>query len=132
MSRLTLTSDKLADALEKELTVYHEEVNEGLRQVTRDSMAKLVKQTKATAPVGKRHGQYRKNITADFRGLKRGSRSVSATWYVRAPDYRLTHLLVHGHETKSGGRTRPNPFLENAVNQVLPEYETAVQEVLKK
>lgn len=132
MSRVTITSDQLAAAVEQELTIYHEEVNEGLRQVTRDSMTKLVRQTKATAPTGRRNGQYRKNITADFRGLKRGSRHVSATWYVKAPDYRLTHLLVHGHELKGGGRTRANPFLENAVAQVLPEYEQAVQEVLKK
>lgn len=122
----------LGAALEQELTIYNEEVNEGLRRVTEDSMKKLVKLTKATAPTGKRNGQYRKNITADYKATKGKSRKVSATWYVRAPDYRLTHLLVHGHDKKNGGRTRANPFLENAVNQVLPEYEQAVQEVLKK
>ena len=94
-------------------------------------MKKLVKLTKASAPVGKR-GNFKKNITADYKATRGKSRKVSATWYVRAPDYRLTHLLVHGHDKKNGGRTKPNPFLENAVNQVLPEYEQAVQEVLKK
>jgi hypothetical protein len=124
--------DALGEALEQELGIYSEEINEGLREVTRSSMQKLVKLTKATAPTGKRNGQYRKNITADFSGTRGRSRKVSATWYVKAPDYRLTHLIVHGHDKKNGGRTRANPFLENAVNQVLPEYEQAVQEVLKK
>ena len=123
--------DALGDALEKELTIYGEEINEGLRQVTETSMKKLVKLTKASAPVGKR-GSFKKNITADYKGTRGKSRKVSATWYVRAPDYRLTHLIVHGHDKKDGGRTRANPFLEDAVNQVLPEYEQAVQEVLKK
>jgi hypothetical protein len=122
--------DELGAALEKELTIYSEEVNEGLRQVTETSMKKLVKLTKASAPVGKR-GSFNKNITADYKGTRGKSRKVSATWYVRAPDYRLTHLIVHGHDKKDVGRTRANPFLVNAVNQVLPEYEQAVQEVLK-
>ena len=127
----TVKPNALGEALAKELTIYGEEVNEGLRQVTEASMKKLVKLTKETAPVGKR-GKFKKNITADYKSTRGKSRKVSATWYVRAPDYRLTHLIVHGHDKKNGGRTRANPFLENAVNQVLPEYEQAVQEVLKK
>ena len=123
---------ELGAAMERELTIYSEEVNKGLREATRSSMQKLVKLTKATAPKGKRNGKYRRSITSDLKGTEGTSRKVSATWYVRAPEYRLTHLLVHGHDKKNGGRTRANPFLKNAVDQVLPEYEQAVQEVLKK
>lgn len=131
MGKITITADKLAQALGQELTLYHEDVLENLREATRQSMADLVKKTRATAPVGHR-GNFRKNISGDFRGLKRGSRHVSATWYVKAPDYRLTHLLVHGHATKDGGRTKADPFLENALNETLPEYEQAVREAIKK
>ena len=53
-------------------------------------------------------------------------------WYVKAPDHRLTHLLVHGHATRNGGRTKPDPFLHNALADVLPEYEKAVEEAVKK
>lgn len=130
MSRLTITPGELADALSRELTIYHEEVEERLRDATRESMAKLVKKTKATAPKGKR-GNFRKNIAGDFRGLKKGNRNIKATWYVKAPDYRLTHLLVHGHATKDGDRTKADPFLEKALNEVLPEYEKAVEEAVK-
>lgn len=130
MGRITITSDKLADAVAKELTIYHEEVNEKLREVTRQSMADLVRKTRATAPSGKR-GAFRKAIAGDFRGLKKGGRKVSATWYVKAPHYRLTHLIVHGHATKNGGRTKSNPFLQNALDQVLPEYEKGIEEALK-
>jgi hypothetical protein len=129
MGRITITSDKLADAIEQELTIYHEDVNEKLREVTRKSMADLVRKTRATAPTGKR-GLFRKAIAGDFRGLKRGSRKVSATWYVKKPHYRLTHLIVKGHATKNGDRTKADPFLSNALDEVLPEYENEIKEVL--
>jgi hypothetical protein len=117
------------------LTVYSEDVNEKLRQITQETMKQLVKETKATAPRGRRNGQFRRNIAADYSGLRKSSRglrgqNVKSVWYVKAPDYRLTHLIVHGHATKDGGRTEANPFLQNALDKVLPEYEQKVQEVL--
>lgn len=117
------------------LTIYTEEVNEKLRVITTESMKQLVKETKASAPVGRRKGQFKKNITADYSGTRRSARglrgqNVHATWYVKAPDYRLTHLLVNGHATKDGDRTNPDPFLQNAVDHILPEYEQKVQEAL--
>lgn len=130
MGRVTITADKLAGAIKEELTIYHEEVNEKLRSVTRESMADLVHKTRATAPVDQ--GDFKKAIAGDFRGLARGLRSVSATWYVKAPHYRRTHLLVNGHATVNGGRTKPNPFLENALAEVLPEYEQKVKEAISK
>lgn len=129
-------ADNLSTQMERVLTVYNEEVNEKLREITESSMKELVKKTKATAPRGRRNGEYRKKISADYsRVRKKGARglqgnNVSATWYVRAPEYRLTHLLVHGHATRNGGRTNANPFLQNAIDTVLPEYEQKVQEAL--
>ena len=130
MGRVTITSDKLADAIEQELTIYHEDVNEKLREVTRRNMADLVRKTRATAPEGKR-GEFRKAIAGDFRGLARGSRKVSATWYVKKPHHRLTHLIVKGHATKNGDRTKANPFLQNALDEVLPNYENEIKEALQ-
>lgn len=130
MSRVGITPDKLAGAIEKELTIYGEGVEEKLRNATRKSMATLVKKTKATAPKGKR-GKFAKSITSDQRELKGKGRKISATWYVKAPDHRLTHLLVHGHATKDGGRTKADPFLSNALAEVLPEFEREVEEALK-
>lgn len=128
-------ADDLGTQMEQVLTIYSEEINDKLRTITTESMKKLVKETKATAPIGKRHGRFKRNIAADYSGTRRSARGlrgqkVSATWYVKAPDYRLTHLLVKGHATNGGGRTNPNPFLQNAVDQVIPEYEQKVQEAL--
>jgi hypothetical protein len=129
MAKITLTADKLAQAINQELTTYHEETLEKLRRATRQSMADLVKKTRATAP--ERTGAFRRHISGDFSGLARGLHTVQARWYVKAPHYRLTHLLVHGHAKPDGGRVKGDPFLENALNEVLPEYEKAVEEALK-
>ena len=131
--------DQLGAAIEQQLTIYSEEVNEKITAATEASMTKLVERTKATAPTGAR-GSFRKNITSDSRQLRKAKRSahgglhgrvIKSTWYVKPPDHRLTHLLVHGHATRNGGRTKANPFLQNALDQVLPEYEAKVKEVIE-
>ena len=130
-----MANTDLGTQMTQVLTSYNETINEQIAEVTRSSMKQLVKETKATAPRGRRNGQYRKHIAADYSSLNRRSNrltglKVSATWYVKAPDYRLTHLLVHGHATRNGGRTTPNPFLQNAVDRVVPEYERRIEEVI--
>lgn len=127
---------ELGAAMENALEIYSQAVQDALVDVTETWMNTLVRQTKQTAPRGRRNGQFRKNITADYQELRRvkslRGRTIRATWYVKAPDYRLTHLLVHGHATSNGGRTRANPFLKNAVDAVLPEYEREIEEVLRR
>lgn len=118
----------LGAAVAQELTIYHGSIIEKLDSLSNDAAKKLVKQTKATAPVGAR-GSFKRNIASE--PLKKDKNGSTYVWYVKPPDHRLTHLLVHGHVTKDGGRTRPDPFLKNAVDQVLPEYEKAVEEAIK-
>ena len=125
----TVSLENLGEAIEQELTLYAKEVQEGVEAAAATSMKKLVKLTRASAPVGNR-GSFKKNITSTKK--KRGPRDVQQIWHVKAPDARLTHLLVHGHATKDGGRTKADPFLQNALDQVLPEYERAVEEAIRK
>lgn len=126
---------EMGAAMENVLEIYSQDVQDAIVDVTETWMKTLVHETKRTAPRGPRNGQFRKNISADYRELRRvksmRGRTIRATWYVKAPDYRLTHLLVHGHATKDGGRTRPNPFLQNALDFVLPGYEYELEEVLR-
>lgn len=117
----------LGAAIREELTVYHKNVVEGLDAAGDKAVKALAKKTKATAP--KDRGEYRKAISSKL--LKKSSRGSTFVWFVKAPYYRLTHLLVRGHEKRNGGRTRADPFLQNALDQVLPEYEKDVKEALQ-
>lgn len=119
----------LGAAIGQELTIYHTEIVEKLDAAGDSAIKKLVKLTKATAPKGER-GSFQRSISS--KRLKKDKRGSVHVWYVKPPDYRLTHLLVHGHATKDGGRTKADPFLKNALATVLPEYEEAVKEAIKK
>ena len=125
-SRVKITG--LGDANSQELTLYSQEVTEQVDRISEESVKQLVALTKPNAPIGER-GEFRKNIASKCLVKKRtGSTYV---WYVKGSSSRLTHLLVHGHETRDGGRTRANPFLKNACDKVLPEYEAAIERTIK-
>ena len=119
----------LGAAIGQELTVYHAQVVEKLDAAAAATAEELVKRTKATAPRGAR-GEYRKHIAS--KRLAFSNRGSTYVWYVKPPAYRLTHLLVHGHATRDGGRTKADPFLQNALDEVLPKYEETVEEAIKK
>ena len=123
----TVKPEKLADAIQQELTLYREGVAERVSAAGITAAENLRKLTKATAPVAS--GDFRKHIA--IKEVDSGHGSKKYIWHVKAPDHRLTHLLVHGHATKTGGRTKADPFLKNALETVLPEYEQAVKEAVQ-
>ena len=126
--RTSIQVTGLGDAITQELTLYRQEVTDRVDRIGEESIKQLAKLTKATAPVGAR-GDFIKSISCK-RLVKRATGSTYV-WYVKSPNHRLTHLLVHGHATKDGGRTKADPFLQNALDQVLPEYEAAIERTLK-
>lgn len=122
-----IKTEEVADAIIEELTVYHRHVLELLNESSKRAVNKLVKKTKATAP--KKSGDFRKSISSTSR-YNSATGDETHIWYVKAPHHRLTHLLVHGHATKNGGRTKGDPFLEKALELVLADYEKDVEEAL--
>lgn len=117
---------ELSDSLGQILTVYASEVTDHINAVGEDSVQRLVKETKRTA--NRLTGDYRKAITyARIKGLF----GDTFVWYAKGKKGRLTHLLVHGHATRNGGRVAGSPFLQNALAKILPNYLAKVKEVLK-
>ena len=126
MSKAVKPED-LAVSIQKELAIYSEGMATRVNTAGRTAANKLKKLTKASAPVAS--GSFRKNIAV--KEVDAGNGMKKFIWHVKAPDHRLTHLLVHGHATKTGGRTKADPFLANAMQTVEPEYEKAVEEAVK-
>lgn len=129
MAKTTIKPTDLGAALTEQLGLYHEEVVEAVNAVGEKAVEKLVKLTKATAP--KRTGDYSKSLTYTAKENP-ATGDKEFTWGAKAPHHRLTHLLVNGHPTVNGGRVAGDPFLQDALEVVLPEYEKDVQEALKK
>lgn len=127
-SSITVSVADLDTAIKQTLTLYHEDVNAAIDKASEKAVKDIAKRTRATAPTGARKS-YKSNISSKL--LKKTKNGSTYVWYVKAPDHRLTHLLVRGHATKNGGRTRANPFLKNAVDQTIPEYTKAIEEALR-
>lgn len=128
MSR-TIGIDQLDEAIARELTLYGDNVISGIKKEAKEKMSRLVKETKATAPVGKRRKHYRDSIKS--KKVSENDRSVSYVWYVAGSDYRLSHLLEKGHALRDGGRTTGTHFIQKASDPILEEYLKAVEEVIK-
>lgn len=125
----TIKPDQLSAVLSQNLELYSKDVQEKVDAAGRRAMERIVQITKDTAPRGSRKSRkFYQSITSKEEVGPRGNRFL---WYVKAPNHRLTHLLVKGHDKPNGGRVDGNPFLHNALDKVLPEYEQEVEEAVK-
>lgn len=123
----TIKPADLGRAISQELTFYHDDVVEKVNAAGSSAIKTLVQRTKTKAPVDT--GDFKKSITSKELTASNGMKSF--VLYAKAPFHRIFHLLVNGHAKQNGGRVPGNPFLQEACDQVLPEYEKAVEEALK-
>lgn len=119
----------LADAIERELTIYSREVTAVIKKEARKHMKQLVEKTRETAPVGNREQHYRDNI--DSKKMSENDRGASYIWYVKGSDYRLSHLLENGHALRDGGRTEGTHFIEKASDPIIADYVAKVEEAIR-
>lgn len=121
--------ENLGDAIAEELSIYNRSVIDGVKDEAKRYMKQLVKDTKATAPVGHRQEHYRDSIKS--KKTMETDRAVEYTWYVAGSDYRLSHLLEDGHALRDGGRTEGTHFIEKATDPIIEEYLKAVEDIIE-
>lgn len=122
----TVDPNNLGIVLRDELSLYHQRVVAAVNAAGEEAAKALVRKTKATAP--KRSGDFRKAIT--YKASQTFTGDKTFVWGAKSPHHRLTHLLVKGHAKTGGGRVPGDPFLKNALDEVLPEYERKVEEAI--
>lgn len=134
MAKTVINPDQFANALEGILEEYRLEALEGVRRETKSAMRRLVKRTKNDAPKrelkGRAAGTYAKNITSKV--TLQSPTGYAETWYVKAPEYPLTHLLNNGHALHQGGRAEGTGFLSKASDDEAKAYELAVRQVIER
>ena len=130
MARLT-SIDRLSTAINDELKLYSSSVVKGMKKVNDECMKEFVSDTKTDAPRSnmKRRGTFAKNITSKTT-LDTPNRKVN-TWYVKDPEYRLTHLIKNGHAKRNGGRTRAQDFITPNYNKLEEHFEEGIKEVIE-
>lgn len=112
----SINIDQLADEVVKAL--------EDFRDITVDVMKDAVDRTAKETVEDirgniessgiKGGGKYRKSWAAKKDAGARGRYAYAKVVYARAPHYRLTHLLEHGHAKISGGRVPAYPHVKTA------------------
>lgn len=116
------------------LAVYKADIDDSLGELVEQAAQELVSETKRTAPYAhhgenaKRRRHYRNSITYIRQDTGRGT--PRCIWHVKGADYRLTHLLAHGHLARDGSRVKGDPFLKNACDKVFPKFEKAIEEAI--
>ncbi len=104
---------------------------ERLDELTLKAVKQLAKLTRQTAPRGKREGDEarpRFHTSIAYRKLEaRWFGSNSYLWFVKAPNYRLTHLIAKARRARNHRVIPGNPFLQNALDTVLREYEEDIR-----
>lgn len=123
-----ISAQELTEAISAMLTDYNEDVDNKLYRAGYRGIKDLEAKTIDTAPIGRR-GRFRDYIATKSERDRLGT--STHTWYVKSPEHRLTHLLVHGHATRDGGRTEANPFLHNAWDVVREKYLKDAEEAVK-
>ncbi len=120
--------DQLAAEIAKGLAEYSQDVVEKVN-VSSDKVGKAaVKQLKQTSP--KRHGKYAKSWT--MKTEPEVGQPHKRIVHVKAPHYRLTHLLEHGHAKRGGGRVEGKPHIRPAEEMVIQEFMSEVEEAIKR
>lgn len=128
MAKRYIGSEDLASAVLDMLDEYHKDVADGVFREGKKAIKEMERLSIDDAPIGKR-GEFRPHITS--KSQRDRLDRMTHTWYVKAPEYRLTHLLVHGHKLPRGGKTEPNPFLEKAYDKARDQYLDGVEKVIR-
>lgn len=133
MSNQRIEPDQFSKAVVGLLDDYGDGVVGGIKKAVDATMREFVKETKNTAPkkaiMGRPAGTYANHISS-----KQGrdtSYAYSKIWHVRAPEYRLTHLLNNGHALRQGGYWGGTGFLTNAAQSHVKAFEKRVEEAIR-
>lgn len=127
---MVIKIDELDKVITTELSLYSTQVTNKIKEINDEVTEEFVENTKRDAPKGKRKKKkYYKHITS--KTTKETANSKINTWYVKDPEYRLTHLIKNGHATKNGGRTKGNDFISSNYSKLENDYGSKVKEAIK-
>ena len=120
--------DQLAAEIAKGLAEYSQDVVEKVNVSSERVGKAAVKRLKQTSP--KRYGNYAKSWT--MKTEPEVGQPHKRIVYVKAPHYRLTHLLEYGHAGVCGGRVEGRPHIRPAAEEVIRGFTREVEEAIKR
>lgn len=110
--------DKLSLTILKELEVYKANTVETVKEAVTKTAKETVAELKRISPKGATK-KYSKSWAYKRDRDLRGKWRYSMVVYSKRPNYRLTHLLEHGHATRNGGRVPAQPHIQTAEQKAI-------------
>jgi hypothetical protein len=121
--------DRVSNTIRTTLNTYSRQIVEGVEKAADVTVKEMVKETKKR-PTGRfSTGRYARAISSQV-----GENTIHARsqiWYVKSPDYRVTHLINNGHALRDGGRYSGDKHVTRAAERAMADFETRVREVIE-
>ena len=126
-----ISLEALASTIQEGLNLYSTNILNGIDQAAKTAVDEMVQTTKQRPTRDYRAtGKY-----ARCHASQVGENSLTAKsriWYVKDPQFRLTHLLNNGHRTRSGGHVSGDHHVTNAAETAMSRFEDEVREVIRR
>ena len=122
--------DQLAAEIAKGLADYSQDVVEKVNVSSERVGKEAVKRLKRTSPKRPGSGKYAKSWT--MKTEPEVGQPHKRIVHVKAPHYRLAHLLEYGHAKVGGGRVEGRPHIRPAEEEVIREFTREVEEAIKR
>ena len=127
--------DQLAAEIAKALAEYSQDVVEKVNVSSEKVGKAAVKQLKQTSPKRPGSGKYAKAWT--IKTEPEVGQPHTRIVHVKAPHYRLAHLLEYGHAVANAGPGKKDrvdgiPHIRPAEEEVIREFTAAVEEAIKR
>lgn len=121
--------NRVSNTIRTTLNTYSRRVVEGVEKAAEETVKEMVKETKKRPKGRYSTGQYARSIASQV-----GENTIyarSRIWYVKAPRYRLTHLINNGHAVRGGGHYAGDKHVTRATDHAIERFETRVREVIE-
>lgn len=129
MNEKVIVND-LEKALKEVAEEYIHEVTEEMNEAAKEVAEELKKKIRRDAPKGMRRIYYRYGSVKTI-DIRLGAKKF--IWHVAKPEYRLAHLLEHGHQkARGGGTTRAFPHIKKNEEEGNIKYYDRCMEIVRR
>lgn len=118
-----VTPDQFQAAIMGLLQDYEDDVNEYVREATKQVVKKGAQQARAASGVFKGTGRYSRGWTSQ---VEEGNLTAEGVVYNRGVPG-LPHLLEHGHAKRGGGRVDGVSHLSDVEKEMIEAFEKALE-----